>query len=319
MDDQGTTGLPQVTLTYGYDSAGNRTSLDDSLGGLTSYAYDARNELTSLSQSGSGVASKLVKYTYDNNGNITALDRYGDLTGTSKAAGATYAYDNAERLTGITYKTGAGAAIASYAYTLDAASRLTQEVRTWSGGSSTDTLTYTYTDDGQLTSASHSNGSFTNETFSYDDNGNRDSTGYSTGTDNRISSDGGVHLRLRQRGERDLPHQDLRRQPDALQVGLPQPADRGRLQGRRRDHRAGHVHLRRARPPDRREGRLDDDLDALRRQFAAAPTPTPRGRRPRGTWTAPPPPASTPCWRRGRSPVRPPGIWATAWGRSATW
>ena len=34
-DDNGTTGLPQVTLTYGYDNKGNETSLDGSKGCLT--------------------------------------------------------------------------------------------------------------------------------------------------------------------------------------------------------------------------------------------------------------------------------------------
>ena len=48
VNDSGTTGLPQVTLTYGYDPAGNRTSLDDSKDGLTSYTYDVRNELVTL-------------------------------------------------------------------------------------------------------------------------------------------------------------------------------------------------------------------------------------------------------------------------------
>ena len=58
MDDNGTTGLPQVTLTYGYDPDGNRTSLDDSKGGLTSYTYDARNELVTLTLSGTGVSGR---------------------------------------------------------------------------------------------------------------------------------------------------------------------------------------------------------------------------------------------------------------------
>ena len=32
--DNGTTGLPLVTLTYGYDGDGNETSVTDSQGGL---------------------------------------------------------------------------------------------------------------------------------------------------------------------------------------------------------------------------------------------------------------------------------------------
>jgi YD repeat-containing protein len=47
-----------MTLIHGYDPAGNHTSLDDSKGGLTSYTYDARNELVTITQSGSGVTAK---------------------------------------------------------------------------------------------------------------------------------------------------------------------------------------------------------------------------------------------------------------------
>ena len=44
--DNGTTGLPLVTLTYGYDGDGNVTSDSDSLGGLLTLTYNARDELT---------------------------------------------------------------------------------------------------------------------------------------------------------------------------------------------------------------------------------------------------------------------------------
>ena len=43
-----------MTLTYTYDNVGNRTSLSDSLGGVISYTYDARNELISEAQTGTG-------------------------------------------------------------------------------------------------------------------------------------------------------------------------------------------------------------------------------------------------------------------------
>ena len=39
--DNGTTGLPLVTLTYGYDGDGNETSVADSEGGLLTLTYDA--------------------------------------------------------------------------------------------------------------------------------------------------------------------------------------------------------------------------------------------------------------------------------------
>jgi YD repeat-containing protein len=48
-------------------------------------------------------------------------------------------------------------------------------------------VTFGYTNNDQLTSVTHTNGSFANESFSYDANGNRTGT---TGTDNRLSTDG---------------------------------------------------------------------------------------------------------------------------------
>jgi RHS repeat-associated protein len=49
---------------------------------------------------------------------------------------------------------------------------------------------YGYTNNDQLTSVTHTNGSLGDESFGYDANGNRDSTDYGMGTDNRISTDG---------------------------------------------------------------------------------------------------------------------------------
>src|SRR6185312_13004675 len=68
----------------------------------------------------------------------------------------------------------------------------TQEVKTWttSGGPATDTITYGYTNNNQLTSVTHTNSSFATESFSYDANGNRNSTGYSTSTGNEMTTDG---------------------------------------------------------------------------------------------------------------------------------
>ncbi len=94
----------------------------------------------------------------------------------------------ANRLTTITHQNSAGTVLASDAYTLDAAGRLTSEARAW--GSSTDTLTYSYTNDDQLTGVTHSNSSFAAETFGFDANGNRNTSGYATGAGNQTTSDG---------------------------------------------------------------------------------------------------------------------------------
>ncbi len=190
VDNSGTPGAPSVTLTYTYDNAGNRTSMTDSLGGVVSYTYDERNQLLQETQSGTGVASERVNFAYDAAGNRSSLTRYSDLGGTSQVAVTNYTYDNANRLTNIATLNASSGTISSYVYTLDPANRLTKEVQTWNGGSSSDTITYGYTANGQLTSVSHTNGAFSNESYSYDANGNRTMSGYSTDTGNELSSDG---------------------------------------------------------------------------------------------------------------------------------
>ena len=53
----GSPDLPTVTLTYEYDVDGDRTSMDDSLGGLVSYTHNARDELKNETLSGSGISA----------------------------------------------------------------------------------------------------------------------------------------------------------------------------------------------------------------------------------------------------------------------
>ncbi|AGA28668.1 FG-GAP-like repeat-containing protein [Singulisphaera acidiphila] len=195
VDDQGTTGLPQVTLTYGYDYDGDRTSMTDSLGGVVSYSYDQMGRLYRETQSGGpGISPERVDFGYDLNSNLTSLTRYSDLAGTSTVLVSAYTYDAANRLTDLVHETSlyGGTVVSKYGYTLDAVNRLTQEVKIWTttGGTTSDTLNYSYTNDGQLKGITHSNGSFSGESFGYDSNGNRNTTGYTTGTGNQITSDG---------------------------------------------------------------------------------------------------------------------------------
>ena len=182
--------VPDIVLTYTYDPNGNRTSLSDNQGGTVSYTYNALNQLTSESQSGTGVDPELVDFSYDNAGNMTGLTRYSDTSGTDEVLSTAYTYDNANNLTGISEQLPDSTVVTSYAYTLDPAGLLTEEVHTWDDGSSTDTTDYSYTDNDQLTGVTHSNSSFANESFSYDSNGNRTMTGYTTGTGNQLTSDG---------------------------------------------------------------------------------------------------------------------------------
>ena len=71
----GVVGAPGVVVTYGYldgatlepgyDANGNVTHVMDSLGGVTTYAYDALDRLVTVTQSGEGVADKRIDQTYD--------------------------------------------------------------------------------------------------------------------------------------------------------------------------------------------------------------------------------------------------------------
>ena len=72
--DNGTTGLPLVTLTYGYDGNNNVTSESDSLGGLLTLTYDARDELTNEKFTASGLSDEAVTYAYDDAGRLTRHD-----------------------------------------------------------------------------------------------------------------------------------------------------------------------------------------------------------------------------------------------------
>jgi YD repeat-containing protein len=142
QSDLGTTGVPTVTLTYAYDPDSDRTSMDDSLVGLVSFTYDARDDLTNetFSASGSGTSPEAVKNTYDNAGNMTGQTRYSNLAETTVVAATTYAYDNANQLTGITDRNSGGTTLVAYGYTYDAASRVSGETRSWASGASTDTV-----------------------------------------------------------------------------------------------------------------------------------------------------------------------------------
>ena len=182
--------VPEVTLTYAYDGVGNTTSLSDSLGGVISYYYNDQNQVTRVSQSGSGEDPESIDFTYDHAGNMTGQTDNSDPYGEDEVLSTSYTYDNANNLTGISDQLPDSTVVASYSYTLDAADRLTQETRTWADGSSSDTTDYTYTANNQLTGVTHSNSSFANESFSYDANGNRTMTGDSTGTGNELTSDG---------------------------------------------------------------------------------------------------------------------------------
>jgi RHS repeat-associated protein len=104
-------------------------------------------------------------------------------------------------MTGIVDSNSTGTTLVSYGYTYDAADRVTQEVRTWDSGTISDTLTYSYTNNNQLTGVTHTNNSFSNESFTWDSNGNETGTGYTTGTDNEQTASPGYTYTYDNAGE----------------------------------------------------------------------------------------------------------------------
>lgn len=126
------TGTPRI-WTYTYNTAGQVLTLDGprtDIADITSYAYDAQNNLVTVTDPFSRVttlggydANGRPGTLTDPNGLITGLtfDARGRLTSRSAGGETTaYTYDGAGSLTGVALPTGA-----AYTYSYDAAHRLT--------------------------------------------------------------------------------------------------------------------------------------------------------------------------------------------------
>ncbi len=179
---------PIVTLQRTYDAYGNRTSLsatlDSTLDYHNAYTFDALHRATQITQAGqlggNAMAEKRFDLHYNAAGQWTSFDRFADLAGSEYVATTSYAYDGIGRLTGLQHTQGV-TSLAGYAYTYDAASRITAI------NSVLDGLTdYTNDATGQLIDTDH-NGQ-PDESYSYDENGNRITN--TVGANNRILSDG---------------------------------------------------------------------------------------------------------------------------------
>ncbi|WP_040655713.1 RHS repeat domain-containing protein [Rubidibacter lacunae] len=177
VDNSGTPDVPEVVLTYGYDSAGNRTSVSDNVGGVETWTFDDLNRVASIAQSGSGVIDKRVEFAYDAASQLDTIKRFNSSSGGSSIVTSDYDFDNRGRLTELTH-----GSIARYSFDYDAGDRLTR-LSTPDG-----TATYKYDQTDQLTSANYSYQD--DEGYSYHSNGNRTNTGYETGGDKRLLSDG---------------------------------------------------------------------------------------------------------------------------------
>jgi RHS repeat-associated protein len=192
VDNAGSPGVTPVLLTYGYDRNGNLNSVAEMINGqagaTTTYTFDALDRVSMVMQSGAGVQAKRVDFAYNKLGQVESINRFSDLSGIQKVAGTTYQYNALSQLQQLSHKQANQGVISTYTFGYDAAERMTRIQSQFANASFNDETTYTYDKTSQLQGADHS--ATADESYSYDANGNRTTAGYSTGTDNRLQSDG---------------------------------------------------------------------------------------------------------------------------------
>ena len=174
-----------LTTTYSYNANNQQTLMQDSLGGVTTNAYDSADRLSSVQFGGVSQTQARVDLGYDNRSELTSLARYGNVAGTSSEGTTTYVYDSDGNISSITNDNSSGATLSYYDYQYDGANRVTQE--TWGSQTTTGALisgTHTYAYD--ATSQLIADGT----NYSYDANGNQNSAGYATGVANEMTNDG---------------------------------------------------------------------------------------------------------------------------------
>lgn len=173
------------TYTYGYDRNGNRTSVTMPDGTTVTTAYDARGRIISQTDQ----HGYTTKYTYDGADRLTsvtdalgstwryAYDSVGEIISITDANGNTtrYEYDSCGRVVKTTNAKGSTATvtydeIGNVLTSTDYAGNTTSYVyddldRVVSKTVGSDSVFYTYTDDGMLSSVSNKNGAIT---YTYD-------------------------------------------------------------------------------------------------------------------------------------------------------
>ena len=145
------------------------------------------------------MAPKGIGYSYNLDSQFTQLLRFDPTTASPHpdiALGG-YSYDAGNRLTSLDY-THLGNAIDGYTLAYDAANRVTSMTSSVDG-----TATYSYDTTNQVTGASYTGTNQpANEAYSFDKNGNRTNTGYTTGTNNQLTSDGTFNYTYDHQGNR---------------------------------------------------------------------------------------------------------------------
>ena len=167
---QASIGGPVVSKSYSYtyDANGNLTAVTDPGGRATNLGYNELGELTSTTETVSGVA-RTTSLAYDALGNLTRIDR---PDGTFSQFG----YDYANRLTGVSYGAG-GTPTESFSYGYDPAGNLT------SFGNGTNTFSLAYDALNRLASVTEPGGATPPSiSYTYDPAGHRTQTTVTPGT-----------------------------------------------------------------------------------------------------------------------------------------
>jgi RHS repeat-associated protein len=182
---------PNIIYSSTYNAASLRTSLAAEIGGtddfLNEYAYDGLNRQTQVKQSGqsggNAVDTKRVDFDYNAAGQFDLISRFANLAGTQAVAETDFAYDGIGRIASIEHLI-SSTQVAAYDYTWDVGSRITSIDNFVDG-----VTDFGYDQTNQLTNADNPSPS-SDEAYSFDENGNRTMSGYTIGTNNRISTDG---------------------------------------------------------------------------------------------------------------------------------
>ena len=202
-----------VRYEFVYNAFGNRTSVKDPNGNVTTYGYDAINRVTSKSDpltntwayaydlagnriSATDAKGQTIQYTYDAAGQLTAINYPGtepdvsftyDLTGqrlsmTDELGTTTWTYDNLNRPVSVTDAFGK-----TISYEYDAAGNRMELTYPDSK-----TVTYTYDDVNQLTSVTDWDNQNTN--YTYDDAGRVTSVSLPNGVTSQYTFDNAGQL-----------------------------------------------------------------------------------------------------------------------------
>ncbi len=152
-------GAPK-SVTYAYDSDGQRSTLTYPSGTVVAYSYTPRSQMANVTVDG---PPPMATYGYDLNNNRISKSLEN---GTS----ATYSYDDANRLTSLDHKRGP-TSFAKFDYALNAVGNRKEKMMTYSGTSNV-TEKYSYDAIDQLTGVDYGISGHTTG-FGYDSAGNR--------------------------------------------------------------------------------------------------------------------------------------------------